>query len=63
ELSRLSQLEELRLDGNKIVDIVPLTALPILGLVSLSNNPSLQCHSLVRFRDGVKIVAPEHCSL
>lgn len=63
ELSRLTQLEELRLDGNKIVDIVPLTALPILGLVSLSNNPSLQCHSLVRFRDGVEIVAPEHCSL
>ena len=63
ELSRLTQLEELRLDGNKIVDIVPLTALPILGFVSLSNNPKLQCHSLVRFRDGVEVVAPEHCSL
>ena len=63
ELSRLTQLEELRLDGNKIVDIVPLTSLPILGLVSLSNNPALQCHSLIRFRDRVEVVAPEHCSL
>jgi Leucine-rich repeat (LRR) protein len=63
ELSRLTQLEELHLDGNKIVDIVPLTALPILGQVSLSKNPGLQCHGLVRFRDGVEVVEPEHCSL
>ena len=62
ELSRLTQLEELRLEGNKIVDIVPLTVLPSLNLVSLDDNPALQCHSLVRFRDEVEVIAPEHCS-
>ena len=62
ELSKLIQLEELRLDGNNIVDIVPLTVLPSLNLVSLEDNPALQCHSLVRFRGGVKVIAPEHCS-
>ena len=62
ELSKLMQLEELRLDGNNIVDIVPLTVLPSLNLVSLEDNPALQCHSLVRFRGGVKVIAPEHCS-
>ena len=62
ELSKLIQLEELRLDGNNIVDIVPLTVLPSLNLVSLEDNPALQCHSLVRFPNGVKVVEPEHCS-
>ena len=62
ELSKLMQLEELRLEGNKIVDIVPLTILPDLNFVSLDNNPALQCHSLVRFPDGVEVKAPEHCS-
>ena len=62
ELSRLTQLEELRLEGNNIVDIVPLTVLPSLNLVSLEDNPALQCHSLVRFRDEVEVVVPEHCS-
>ena len=62
ELSRLTQLEELRLDGNNIVDIVPLTVLPSLNLVSLEDNPALQCHSLVRFRGGVEVIVPEHCS-
>lgn len=62
ELSKLTQLEELRLDGNKIVDIVPLTVLPGLSLVSLSNNPALQCHSLMRFHNWVEVVVPEHCS-
>ena len=62
ELSKLTQLEELRLEGNNIVDIVPLTVLPSLDLVSLEDNPALQCHSLVRFPDGVEVVVPEHCS-
>ena len=62
ELSKLTQLEEVRLDGNKIVDIVPLTVLPSLNLVSLYDNPALQCHSLVSFRGRVEIIAPEHCS-
>lgn len=62
ELSTLTELHELRLDGNKIVDIVPLTALPALGLVSLHDNPTLQCHSLVRFSDQVDVMPPEHCS-
>jgi len=62
ELSKLTQLEELRLDGNQIVDIVPLTMLPSLEIVSLGDNPALQCHSLVRFRGQVDVIAPEHCS-
>ena len=62
ELSKLTLLEELRLDGNLIVDIVPLTILPSLSLVLLSDNPALQCHSLVRFSDQVEVMAPEHCS-
>ena len=62
ELSRLTQLEELRLDGNNVVDIVPLTVLPSLNLVSLDDNPALECHSLVRFRGGVEVIVPEHCS-
>ena len=61
ELSKLTKLEELRLDGNKIVDIVPLTMLPSLDLVSLTDNLTLQCHSLFRFRDQVHVIAPEHC--
>lgn len=62
ELSKLTQLEELRLQGNNIVDIVPLTVLPSLNFVSLHDNPSLQCHSLFRFRGEVEVIAPEHCS-
>ena len=62
ELSKLTQLEELRLEGNNIVDIVPLTVLLSLNLVSLEDNPALQCHSLVRFRGEVEVIAPEHCS-
>ena len=61
-LSKLTQLEELRLDGNNIVDMVPLTVLTSLNLVSLEDNPALQCHSLVRFRGGVEVIVPEHCS-
>ena len=62
ELSKLTQLEELRIEGNNVVDIVPLTALPSLNLVSIDDNPALQCHSLVRFRGEVRVIAPEHCS-
>mgnify|MGYP001310467909 CR=1 FL=1 len=62
ELSKLTQLEELRIEGNNVVDIVPLTVLPSLNLVSLEDNPALQCHSLVHFRGGVEVIAPEHCS-
>ena len=62
ELSKLTQLEELRLKSNNVVDIVPLTVLPSLNFVSLDDNPTLQCHSLVRFRGEVEVIAPEHCS-
>ena len=62
ELSKMTLLEELRLENNKIVDIVPLTVLPRLNVVSLDDNPALQCHSLLRFRRGVEVIAPEHCS-
>ena len=62
ELSKLTQLEELRLKGNNIVDVVPLTVLPSLNLVSIDDNPALQCHSLARFRSEVRVIAPEHCS-
>ena len=61
ELRSLSSLEELYLDGNRVVDPVPLYELLSLRLVDLAENPSLQCPSSTAMLRARELTLPAHC--
>ena len=57
----MRDLVDVQLDGNQVVDSVPMVALPHIETLDLSRNPALQCDGLTKFPADVKISAPEHC--
>lgn len=54
-ISSLTQLEEINLSDNAIVDISPLTSLPNLQKVNLHNNP-IKDLSILDQLDGVEVI-------
>ena len=61
ELGTISQLQELYLDDNRVVDPVPLYELPALRYLDLSGNPQLQCPANAAFLRVKTVILPEHC--
>lgn len=61
EIGKLTGLQELYLDGNTIVDAVPLYDLPDLTYLDLAHNPDLQCPHRTGFSAAVTVILPKHC--
>lgn len=61
ELAALSSLQVLYLDGNQIIDPVPLYELPALQRVDLSDNPNLLCPASGSLLRVSEVTLPEHC--
>lgn len=61
ELGQLKELEAIWLDGNRVVDPVPLVKLSQLKTLDVSNNPKLQCPSPAQTAGILQLILPEHC--
>ena len=61
ELQRLQRLQVLHLDGNRVVDHVPIYSLRALRELDLSANPGLQCPSGEAFIHLQQLNLPDHC--
>lgn len=61
EIGRISTLEVLHLDQNKIIDPVPLYQLPALRHLDLSGNPALQCPRPGKLDHVATVTLPKHC--
>jgi Leucine-rich repeat (LRR) protein len=61
ELSVMTELIEVQLDGNNVIDSVPLTSLPRVQRINLADNPALQCKGVAKFSSAIQITLPEHC--
>jgi hypothetical protein len=61
-LGQLRALKAVWLDGNMVIDPVPLQPLPELRWVDLSGNSHLQCPKKSLFGRVETLKLPNHCS-
>jgi Leucine-rich repeat (LRR) protein len=60
-LERLTELEQLWLDNNNIVDPIPVLRMPSLRRLDLADNPRLQCPALAQIPLNMQVTLPVHC--